>query len=83
MPARIRKLVLSEAWKEKIKTSQIMNRLMMHVDGEIELASTQVKAAQILLSKVVPDLARTEHSGPDGKDLIPDKITVELIQPKK
>lgn len=55
----------------------------MHVDGEIELASTQVKAAQILLSKVVPDLARTEHSGPDGKDLIPDKITVELIQPKK
>lgn len=43
--------------RAKIQASQIVNRLQSHVNGQIELTSTQVKAAQILLSKKVPDLS--------------------------
>ena len=35
--------------------------------GEVELTPTQIKAAQLLLSKLVPDLARTELTGKDGQ----------------
>ena len=47
-------------WKEKIKTSQIINGFMKHFNGEQPLSSTQIKVGEILLRKVVPDLARQE-----------------------
>ncbi|CAB4164671.1 hypothetical protein UFOVP826_68 [uncultured Caudovirales phage] len=34
--------------------------------GEVELTSIQIKAAQLLMSKLIPDLARTELTGADG-----------------
>lgn len=81
MAARKHKIVLSDQWKEKIKTSNIMHRLMEHVMGANDMSPTQVNAAKILLSKVVPDLARTEMTGQDGKDLIPTSIQINLIKP--
>lgn len=69
MAARTRKIVLSDEWKEKIQASQLMNRLMKHFDGEIELTKTQIDVAKILLSKIVPDLARTELTGKGGEPL--------------
>jgi hypothetical protein len=69
MAARTRKVRLSEEWKEKIRISQIINRLAQHVDGEVELKSTQIKAAEILLKKVVPDMARTEIAGDEDQPL--------------
>lgn len=66
MAARTRKVHLSQEWKDKIKAGVIMQRLMACVDGEVELTSTQVKAADILLKKVVPDLARSELTGEGG-----------------
>ena len=79
MAARKRKVVLSDAWSEKIQASQIMNRLLKHVEGEIELSSTQVKAADILLKKVVPDLARTENVGNEGG---PQEMVIRWAEPK-
>lgn len=49
--------------RAKIQASQIINRLQNHLDGEVELSSTQVKAAEILLRKSIPDLSATELSG--------------------
>lgn len=66
MAARKRKTVLSDEWKEKIRAGVIMQRLLSHVEGDSEMSSTQVKAADILLRKIVPDLARTELTGENG-----------------
>jgi hypothetical protein len=38
----------------------IINRLVDHALGECEMTSTQVRAADILLKKVMPDLSSTE-----------------------
>jgi hypothetical protein len=61
MAARKTRIVLSDDWKERIRAGVLMQRLLAHVQGEVELSSTQVKAADILLKKIVPDLNRTEQ----------------------
>jgi hypothetical protein len=66
MAARKNKVTLSDRWKDRIQATAIMNRLMSHVDGDLELSPTQIKAADILLKKIVPDLARQEHVGADN-----------------
>ena len=67
MAARIRKTSLTEEWKAKIQAGVILDRLVKHVNGEIEMTASQIKAADILLKKTVPDLARTEVTGKDGE----------------
>jgi len=57
---------MQEDWKKKIQATNIINRLNDCVEGKIELTSTQIKAADIILKKIVPDLARSEISGPNG-----------------
>lgn len=52
-----------EATRQKIQTSQLVNRLQDHVNGVAELSQTQVRAAEILLKKTLPDLSATEMSG--------------------
>lgn len=54
---------LTDAWREKIQTSMIINRLQDHINGTIELSSTQVSAALGLLKKTAPDLSAVEQSG--------------------
>ena len=63
MAARKRKITLSERWKDRISTTMIMERLIKHIEGNLDLSPTQIKAADIVLKKVVPDLARTTHEG--------------------
>lgn len=67
MAARIRKTKLSDEWKAKIQAGVILDRLVKHVNGEIDMSASQIKAADILLKKTVPDLARTEVTGKDGE----------------
>lgn len=38
----------------------LINRLMDHVLGEVEMTSTQVRAAEALLKKCLPDLKATD-----------------------
>ena len=57
MAARISRLELHEKWREKIRASMLINRLRNHVLGKIEMSPTQLRAAEILLKKVVPDLS--------------------------
>ena len=66
MGARKRKIFLNDEWKDKIRAGAIMARLLGHVQGELEMSGTQIKAADIILKKIVPDLARSEVTGPEG-----------------
>lgn len=43
--------------REKIRASQIINRLENHALGECDMTPTQVKAAEVLLRKTLPDLS--------------------------
>jgi hypothetical protein len=55
--------------REKIQTSQLVNRLNAFALDETEsvrMTSDQVRAALGLLRKTIPDLAVTSHTGPDG-----------------
>lgn len=54
-----------EKTRAKIKTSQIINRLMQHVNGDVEMSNSQVRCAEILLRKTLPDLQRVEYSQED------------------
>ena len=78
MGARDRKGPLTEKWRERIKTGVLIDRLVKHTAGELELSTTQIQAARILLNKTLPDLRATEHSM--------DEATTELVvswrQPK-
>lgn len=75
MAARSRKIRHDENTRLKIQTSQLINRLMDHVVGKIELSNTQVQAAQILLKKSLPDLQATELSGDQDN---PVKTVMEI-----
>lgn len=69
MAARKNKLTLDENWRKKIGVGKIMDRLDQHIDGKVPMTSTQINAAKLVLSKMVPDLARTEHTGLEGGPL--------------
>lgn len=63
-------LTLSDAWREKIQTSMLINRLQDHIEGRIELSSTQVTAALGLLKKTAPDLAAITVGGDANNPLV-------------
>lgn len=46
--------------RSKIQTSQLVNLLMQHANGTIELSQTRLKAIEILLRKSVPDLSSVD-----------------------
>jgi hypothetical protein len=52
--------------RDKIQASQLLNRLENHALGECELSATQIKAIEILLRKVLPDLSAIQVDG-DGE----------------
>lgn len=52
-----------ELTRQKIQTSQLINRLQSFVNGECEMAPHQVSAALGLLKKTLPDLSAVDHSG--------------------
>lgn len=63
MPAPKGSLELQQAWRDKIKSSEIINRLNDHALGLNDMSQTQLKAAEIVLKKTMPDLKAIEHSG--------------------
>ena len=80
MPARGRQpgFRMSDDHRVKIQNSNILNALIEHVQGQREMSATQVSAGLGLLKKVMPDLAATEISGPDG-EAIPTKLIIENV----
>jgi hypothetical protein len=58
-----KRLFHPEEVRQKIKTSQLVNRLYAFVKGEVELSPHQVTAALGLIRKTMPDLSAIAHSG--------------------
>jgi hypothetical protein len=50
----------SEVTRERIRATLLVERLQAHAMGELELTATQIRAAEILLRKCVPDLQQTD-----------------------
>lgn len=48
---------------ERIRSANLVHRLLQFVRGEIEMSSVQVRAALALINKTLPDLKAIEHSG--------------------
>lgn len=59
MAARSKKIRHDENTREKIRASQLINRLQDHALGQVEMTSTQVRAAEVCLRKVLPDLSES------------------------
>jgi uncharacterized protein YjiS (DUF1127 family) len=81
MAARTRKVKLDDNWRERIRTSMLLNRLQDHAFGEVELTQSQIKAIEILLRKTAPDLAATQISGPDGGPVLLNAIERLIVDP--
>ena len=54
---------LDQRLREKIQASMLIRALHDCVEGRNKMTSVQVRAAEVLLKKVVPDLSAVEHSG--------------------
>ena len=67
MAARKNRVTLSHEWRERIRSGVILQRLEKAALGELEVSPASLKAAEIVLRKTIPDLARHEHTGQDGK----------------
>jgi hypothetical protein len=63
MPARKRKIRMDDITRTRIQGTQIIKRLQAHVFGELKLSITQIRAAEILLRKVLPDLVAADIGG--------------------
>jgi len=66
MAARKNTPRLSQEWRERIRSGVILARLEQAALGELEISPASLKAAEIVLRKTIPDLARTEVTGKDG-----------------
>lgn len=62
MPVR-KNLKHQDIVRSRIRTSQLMRRLKKHALGQIQMTATQIKAAEILLKKTLPDLAAVQIDG--------------------
>jgi hypothetical protein len=70
---------MSEAHREKIRNSNILNALLEHVEGNREMSSTQVSAGLGLLKKCLPDLQSVTVSGDDEADPISVIARIERV----
>jgi hypothetical protein len=78
MAARKNTPRLSNEWRERIKSGVILSRLEQAALGEIEMTPAALKAAEIVLRKTLPDLARTEVTGDEGG---PQELVIRWKEP--
>lgn len=62
---------LTDEHRDKIRKSNILNRLIEHAEGKVgvEMSPTQVTAALGLLKKALPDLTAVTLSGDEDAPL--------------
>ena len=67
---------MSEEHRLKIKTGNILGYLQRCALGETDMSATQVKAAEILLRKVLPDLSAADVEAEASGGLV-----VRIVKP--
>jgi hypothetical protein len=70
--------------RERIRIGKLVGRLQRHALGECHenekpMDTTQIRAAEILLRKAVPDLSSVEHSGAVEHRLVTEMTDAELL----
>lgn len=66
MAERLNKRQIDSA-RELIRAQRYIQELDRHIVGDREMSATQIRAAEILLKKSVPDLSSiTLETGPEG-----------------
>lgn len=68
--------------RRKIQVSQLINRLTDHALGNADLSNTQVRAIEILLKKIMPDLTAIEHSG-DADNPMAHRVEIAIVDAAK
>lgn len=69
----------SERVRQRIKVTQLVNRLQKNALGEVVMTDSAVRSATFLINKVMSDPPqRKELTGPDG-GAIPLGLTVEFV----
>jgi hypothetical protein len=69
MAARKTTKGLPQEYRDKIRTSMLINRLENYANGEIKMEPAQVTAALGLLKKTLPDLQAVTLQGDDDKPM--------------
>lgn len=69
--------------RQKIDTRKICTALQNHVHGKIKMSSTQVRAAQILLNKTMPNLNAIDFQGNIDLNANVTRIEEVIIDLKK
>jgi len=70
-----------EGMRQRIDVGRTIDKLQAHVEDKDAnpLTQTQLKAAEILLRKVIPDLKAVEHSGeikrPESREALIERLT--------
>lgn len=67
-------LLASEEYRLSIDAKFIIKRLAQHIKGEVRMLPTQVKAAEILLKKCMPDLCQIDVAASVSKT-----VTVNVV----
>lgn len=81
MAARLRKTHQDDI-RTKIKVSNIIDRLEKHVAGEIEMTSSQVTSAKILLDKTMSNAPQIVESKTELSGTVINKIERHIVHPK-
>lgn len=78
--ARKHRTHLDEHWRERIRITMIIKRLQDHVAGKRKMTVTQVRAAEVLLRKVAPDLSDSRITG-EVKHTLEELVLGSMRQP--
>lgn len=68
--------------REKIQTSQLINRLQAHILNDVEMSKSQVSAALGLLRKTLPDLSVQQLTGKDDGPIQLTTVERRIVDPK-
>ena len=65
--------------RDKIRATKLVTRLQEHVLGDVEMSTSQVRAAEMLLKKILPDLSSVEMKAPIAPSLRPNMHRLSRI----
>lgn len=78
-PTRLRRYAWPEETRQRIAAGKIVSFLQEHVAGKREMSSTQIRAAEILLRKVLPDLTAVALAKSNDTRSIAELSNAELL----
>jgi hypothetical protein len=79
MPTRPLKKWTPDVVRQRIRVSKIVRRLIDHSMGLNEMSATQIRAAEILLKKAMPDLSAVEYTNQSNDRPVEEWTDAELV----